>query len=216
MLKRIDDLPFVNQRNAFYLLMAMHIAGVIGLSIPSTTALFKALTPFNLLVTAAVVLHFEQNKGSKYGLFILLTFLIGFFAEVVGVKTGVLFGEYQYGPTLGFQWLEVPLAIGLNWVVLIYGTALLAQEISGSRVLQVIIGAVMMVALDFLIEPVAIKYEFWLWESVNIPLQNYFGWFLIALLLHTLFRFVVKNSNNSLAIKLLCIQVGFFLMLNII
>lgn len=216
MLNRIDNLPYINQKNAFYLLLAMHIAGVIGLSIPATEQLFKSLTPFNLLATAAIVLHFEQKKGTRYGLFILLTFLIGFFAEVVGVRTGILFGEYSYGATLGFKWLDVPLAIGLNWVVLIYGTALLSQKITNSRGIQVLIGAMLMVATDFLIEPVAIQYDFWSWNATDIPLQNYLGWFLLALLLHGLASILINNSNNSLAIKLLYIQVGFFLILNII
>ena len=34
--------------------------------------------------------------------------LIGFVIEVIGVKTGYVFGSYSYGDSLGFKILEVP------------------------------------------------------------------------------------------------------------
>lgn len=216
MLNKIDKHHFVNEKNAFRLLIAMHLAGVIGLSIPETQDLFKLLVPFNLLLTAAILLHFEKEKSTKYGFFILLTFVIGFFAEVLGVKTGLLFGSYTYGPTLGFKAFEVPLAIGLNWVVLVYCSAHLSQKIASTTFIQIILGSLIMVAFDFIIEPVAIKFDFWAWEELNIPIRNYLGWLLLSVLLHTLFHFLIKPSNNSLAIRLLYIQVAFFLILNII
>lgn len=216
MLDKIDSLPFVNQKNAFRLMLAMHVAGAIGLAIDETQALFQWLTPFNLLATAAIVLHFETEKGLKYGLFIALTFLIGFFIEVIGVTTGQIFGVYSYGETLGYKVLDVPLAIGLNWVVLIYATAQLSNSLFNGLLMRVGTGAALMTAIDYLIEPVAISYDFWSWETAAIPLQNYAAWFLISAVLHVLFQKLMPNSNNSLAIRLLYIQVGFFIVLNFI
>ncbi len=216
MLDKIDNLPFVNQKNASRLMMAMHIAGAIGLSIEATRELFQLLTPFNLLATAAIVLHFESNKGLKYGLFILITFLTGFFVEVAGVQTGLIFGEYSYGQTLGYKVFDVPLAIGLNWVVLIYCTGQQAKRIFQSPMLRIVSAALMMTLLDFLIEPVAIAYDFWSWEAVSIPIQNYGAWFLISAVLHFVFNKLMPESNNPLAIKILYIQAIFFLILNFI
>ncbi len=197
-------------------MLAMHVAGAIGLAIDESRELFQWLTPFNLLATAAIVLHFESNKGLRYGLFIILTFLIGFFVEVIGVSTGQIFGVYSYGETLGYKVLKVPLAIGLNWVVLIYATAQLSNSLFKNLLARVGTGAALMTAMDYLIEPVAISYDFWSWESATIPLQNYVAWFLISAALHVLFQKLMPNSNNSLAIRLLYIQVGFFILLNFI
>ncbi|MBO3699984.1 carotenoid biosynthesis protein [Roseivirga sp. E12] len=216
MLDKIDALPFVNQKNAFRLMLAMHTAGVIGLALPETRELFQLLTPFNLLATAAIVLHFEKAKNARYGLFITITFLVGFFVEVLGVSTGMIFGEYNYGGTLGIKFLDVPLAIGLNWVILIYCTGLQSKKLFESLPLRIVMGALMMTILDLLIEPVAISYDFWSWETVSIPLQNYGAWFLISAALHLLFNRLLPDSNNSLAIRLLYIQAGFFLILNFI
>ncbi len=216
MINKIDNLPFVNQKNALYLLLAMHIAGTIGLSIPETQELFKILTPFNLVGTAAIVLHFEERKSIGYGVFILVTFIVGFSIEVLGVQTGAIFGDYSYGKTLGFKLFNVPLAIGLNWIVLIYCTAQLSKQMFENTSVRILFGSFLMIVADLLIEPVAIAYDFWNWQSVNIPLQNYLAWFLISALLHAIFSVLMKDSNNPLAVKLFYIQVGFFLLLNFV
>lgn len=216
MLSKLDKLPFVNQTNALYLLIAMHVAGVIGLSFEGSRELFQTLTPFNLLATAAIVLHFEEQKSPRYFIFIFFTFLVGFFAEVIGVKTGLFFGDYYYGETLGWKVLDVPLAIGLNWVIMIYASGLFARSVTKSRYYAIVLGAVLMTAIDILIEPIAIKLDFWQWVEASVPLRNYLGWFLLSLLLQFFFSFSMPKSNNSLAIRLLYILILFFMILNFI
>lgn len=216
MLSKVDNLPFVNENNAFYLLLAMHVAGVVGMSIDASRELFQMLTPFNLVATAAILLHFEKIKSGQYLLFILLTIIIGFFVEVAGVHSGVIFGEYSYGPTLGFKLWDVPLSIGINWVIMIYCTGLFARSVAHSKVPTILVGAVLMTAIDILIEPVAVKLDFWTWEGNHIPLRNYLGWFITSIILHTLFYYLMPKSNNSLAPRLLYILIGFFMALNFI
>lgn len=214
--KQILQSSYINPKNAFRLLLAMHIAGAIGLALPESREFFQLLTPYNLLATAAIVFHFEEQKTPSYILLIIITFLAGYFVEVAGVSTGVIFGEYSYGATLGFKLWEVPLAIGLNWAVLIYGTGLLSDKLPVHKVLRAIVGALLMVGLDLLIEPVAIKLDFWSWASEGIPLQNYVAWFLISFVLHSLYQVLPFSKNNQLAIKLLYIEAVFFLTLNFI
>ena len=216
MLERIDSLPFVNERNAFILLTAMHTAGVVGLSIEESRNLFQWLTPFNLLATAAILLHFEKHKTRGYFAFIITAFVLGYGVEVLGVSTGWPFGEYSYGKTLGIKVFNVPLAIGLNWVVLIYCSNQLARKLFENRWLRILSGATIMTLLDLIIEPVAIKYDFWSWQEVTVPVTNYIGWFIVAAVLHFIFQTLVKDSNNSLAIRLLYVQGCFFALLNII
>jgi len=216
MLKQVLESPHINPKNAFRLLLAMHIAGAIGLAIPESRALFQMLTPFNLLATAAIVFHFEEKKNAGYIILLFVTFLVGFGIEVAGVHTGAVFGEYAYGATLGFKLWEVPLAIGLNWAVLIYTTGLLSDRLKVPKVIRAIIGALLMVVLDYLIEPVAIKFDFWSWSLESIPIKNYIAWFIVSLALHGLYQVLPFSKNNPLAIKLLYIQGLFFLILNFI
>lgn len=216
MLEKIDELPFVNQRNALALLVAMHVAGVIGLSIESTRELFQLLTPFNLIATAAIVLHFEEFKYKNYFGFIFLCFAIGFGIEVAGVATGVIFGEYSYGATLGFKLFNVPLLIGVNWIVLSYATRMTAQKFTKQPIAIAALASLMMVVLDYFIEPVAIKYDFWNWASESIPVQNYLAWFITSFVIQIIGLKIAPQLNNQLAMKLLVVETLFFVTLNFI
>ena len=216
MLKQVLESPHINPRNAFRLLLAMHIAGALGLAFDSSREFFQMLTPFNLLATAAIVFHFEEKKTAPYIALLIISFLVGFGIEVAGVHTGAIFGEYSYGKTLGFKIWEVPLAIGLNWAVLIYATGLLSDKIKVHKVVRAVIAAALMVLLDYLIEPVAIKLDFWSWGHESIPIQNYLAWFLISLVLQGVYQILPFSKNNPLAIRLLYIQGLFFLILNFI
>lgn len=216
MIEKIDALPFVNQKNAFFLLLAMHFAGVIGLSMENTRELFQLLTPFNLLASAAIVLHFEAEKSKPYYYFILVCFSIGYGMEVIGVKTGVIFGEYSYGATLGFKLFNVPLLIGVNWIMLSYATRVTAQFFTKSPLPIAIFASLMMVSLDLLIEPVAIQYDFWEWTNGYIPIQNYMAWFIISFVIQLIGLRLVPILNNQLAIRLLILEVVFFACLNFI
>ncbi|WP_323755392.1 carotenoid biosynthesis protein [Roseivirga sp.] len=216
MLKQLLSTGKRNQRIAFILLIAMHTAGILGLFFEESRAIFQSLTPFNLLLTAAIIFHFEVDKSTKYFIFIIFTFLFGFFIEVAGVKTGAIFGEYTYGPTLGFKLFDVPLIIGLNWAILIYITGIASNKLSSNFWVRCIYGAIMMVFIDVLIEPVAIRLDFWQWVGSSIPTQNYLSWFLIAFLLHIVFQELDFSKNNPLAIKLLIIEMAFFVSLNLI
>ena len=74
----------------------------------------------------------------------------------------------------------------------------------------------LMVGLDFLIEPVAISLDFWSWEYDIIPLQNYIGWFVIAFILQLIFLNVLdKAEKNIVAVSLFGWQIMFFGVLNL-
>lgn len=216
MLAKIDDLPFVNEKNAFGLLLVMHIAGILGLSNVDSRPFFQLLTPFNLITTAAILLHFEGHKSLKYFCFIAATFILGFGFEVIGVQTGLIFGNYTYGSTLGLKFLEVPLTIGINWVVLIYLTRGVAEKITSSPFLIILLSSVLMVLLDLLIEPVAVKFDFWQWENGFIPLKNYLGWFGLSCLIQGLGLKLFPKSNNPLQLRILALEFIFFGALNIL
>lgn len=216
MLKQILESRHINPTNAFRLLLAMHIAGAIGLAIPASRELFQLLTPFNLLATAAIVFHFEEKKTFNYFLLILVTLVAGYGVEVAGVHTGVLFGEYAYGSTLGIKLFEVPLAIGLNWAILTYASGLASDKLPFPKLVRAIAGATIMLLMDLLIEPVAIRFDFWSWTMDHIPLQNYLAWFVLSLMLHLFYQFLPFSKNNPLAVRLLYIQGLFFLALNFI
>ncbi|RFS15300.1 carotenoid biosynthesis protein [Emticicia sp. C21] len=192
------------------LLTAMYIAGLIGLNIPQTTHLFQWLTPFNLLVSLGILLYFHQQWNRSFIIFCVITFLTGFFIELAGVKTGVIFGEYQYETTLGFKILEVPPVIGVNWLLLVYCVGSSFCQTSKPIYIKVLYGALLMTMLDFLVEPVAIRLNMWSWKEANPPIENYIAWFIVSAVLLTLFHSMRFRKDNPIARWLLILQICFF------
>ena len=68
-----------------------------------------------------------------------------------------------------------------------------ANRIAQNTSFQVLYAAVFMVGLDFLIEPVAMKYGFWSWHQNEVPLQNYFMWLLVSILMQVLLNKKILN-----------------------
>lgn len=195
---------------------AIYGVGLIGMAIPSTRPYFQSLTPFHLLMSLAFLLWFHRGWTKTFGVFVLLTFALGFGSEVLGVHTGFPFGNYRYGPVLGPQWMQVPLTIGVNWLLLVYMTGYLFLGRIRNHLLAAVAGAAMMVAIDVLIEPVAVALDFWSWENGLIPLQNYLGWFVISFLLQVVYRKMDFEKENALSSYILAHLIAFFAILNLI
>ena len=185
-----------------------------------------------LLLSFFLLLWTQENKNIFFWLFTLLVVIVGFAVEVIGVNTGLLFGDYNYGNILGIKFKQVPLIIAVNWFIVIYcsgisiatllhkiikplaSTATAAEPPPALKAISVISdGATLAVIFDWLIEPVAVKLGFWKWENNEVPVYNYICWFVISLLLMTVFRFSPFEKRNKFAINLLLIQVMFFLIL---
>lgn len=198
---------------ALALMAASYLAGIIGLLLPQTQPIFQLLTPFHLLLTAVLLFGFHRGWNASFLLFCLITFLVGYGIEVAGVHTGVIFGTYWYGGAFGLKLLEVPLLIGLNWLVLVYITGVICEPLKWPVWLKAAAAAFLMVGLDGLIEPVASSYDFWYWAGNKIPLQNFFAWFCTAYLLLLLFYRLVASRRNPLAVPLYILQLIFFVSL---
>ncbi len=210
--------------------VVFHVIGLLGLLF-FDKAFFIAATPYNLLLSFILLIWTQRDKNKSFFIFLLMTVFIGLAVELIGIKTGLLFGDYTYGKTLGFSIKNLPLLIGINWFIIIYccGVSIhtllmkainrIALDTGKSpmviKALSVIIdGAILALLFDWLMEPIAVKLNYWKWNgNGTIPMKNYICWFAISLLLLTVFNFSKFNKQNYFAINLLLIQVMFFLLL---
>jgi putative membrane protein len=205
------------ERIAIIIIVLFNIVGLIGFVIPSLTVLFIKLVPWHLLLMAGVIVYSYNQLSSKFLSFALLVFTIGFSAELIGVHTGLLFGNYSYGETLGIKLFNVPLMIGVNWFLLIYSTGVLMQRSRIKNIyIRIIVGALVLVSLDLLIEPVAIHFDYWHWTGNGIPLKNYFCWFTLSAGMFFAFEKFQFKPQNKAAPALLIMQFVFFIVLALI
>jgi uncharacterized membrane protein len=203
-------------RNRFqlslFLLIAVYLVGIVTVLLGHADGLMQ-LTPYNLLFASAILLYNAEGINKKYLVWFAVVALAGYLLEVIGVHTGLIFGEYAYGSNLGIKLLEVPLIIGLNWAILVFATAAMVQHFSWPKWLKAAVAASMMLAYDFLLEPIAIRFDFWNWAGGSIPAQNYAAWWFIAFFMLLGAFYVVNNLKNRLAIYVVGIQALFFVIL---
>lgn len=201
---------------AGWILVIVYIVGVVGFSLPQTRKLMPSLVWVNLLFTAVILLSYHKKWSREIVLALFLIGACGFLLEVIGVKTGRVFGYYQYGPTLGFALWDTPLMMFVNWLTTIYITRQVAEMVSKDIVMTSLLAAILMVLLDYFLEPFAIKYGLWIWNSGEVPLQNYIAWLVAGFFLQYLFIRGVKFSPNKLSLPVYLIQLAFFVTLFLI
>jgi len=190
-----------------------YFVGIVGIFLPASSAFFIALTPFALILSFGLLLVFH----SKFDINTYLTFLaiavLGFLIEERGVNTGVIFGDYSYGETLGFKISNTPIIIGLNWLLMTYISASVVEMFKIHTVLKIISASLLMVIYDLVLEQVAPLMNMWSWQNSTVPVQNYVAWFIVALVFQSIFRIRKIDTYNSIAASVLIIQFVFFITL---
>lgn len=192
------------------ILLLFHVTGFLGLGFSDDPGFYLRFVPLNLLLTLGLLLAFQRDRNPAFISFCLLTMAAGFFVEVVGVQTTLLFGSYKYGPTLGIQWRGVPLLIGANWLMLTYTAGILATYLPLPGFLRAVVAALLMVGLDVCLEPIAVRFDFWKWYLDVIPFRNFQGWFAVSLILQVFFNNSDFEKRNALAPFVFLLQLFFF------
>jgi len=156
--------------------------------LPEPLAFNPWLLLFGVLVMrspliAGVLPVFDRRSVAGVAALVAYTYAV----EVVGVATGVPYGEFEYGVSLGPMFAGVPIALPVFFIPLVINAYLLCLLLLGDRAsslgvrLGVVIPAV--VAMDVVLDPAAVSLGFWSFADgafYGVPLSNYAGWVLSA------------------------------------
>ncbi|NJK97506.1 MAG: carotenoid biosynthesis protein [Bacteroidales bacterium] len=168
---------FLFKRNAVvvFLLTLFFAVGIIAHLIPYTRNMVLGLTEIFLISVNSIAIYYvfidNKYKWEKLLLWLVITYLSTLLIEIVGVKTGQVFGSYVYGSTMKIKVFQVPVVIALNWVVLILGSHSLIASFVKNAIFRIFLSSLFLVLLDYFIEPVAINFDYWSWFGSEIPLE---------------------------------------------
>ncbi|MET8259483.1 carotenoid biosynthesis protein [Micromonospora sp. NPDC005205] len=141
----------------------------------------------------------------------------GFAIEAIGVATGVPFGSYDYSGELGPKLAGVPLIIPLAWTWMAWPAWLAAVRLTGGRTVtaggsgptaggsgptvgrwvgRIALATVGLAAWDLFLDPQMVAEGYWVWRDATpalpglagIPVSNYLGWLLFAVLMMSALR----------------------------
>ena len=194
------------------IIVIFHTVGLFGL-FSGSRDYFLSLSPMNLLISLGCLV-LSMRFSAKLAMDMALVGILGFTVEWIGVHTGYLFGDYDYGENLGWKWLDIPLIISINWIMLSFASIACVLHLTVPDWLKALLSALLMTGLDVLIEPVAIQSDFWSWNGGTIPIFNYVCWFLVSFPVHYYLIRRKTAQQNPVGIGLFLVLIVFFGILN--
>jgi uncharacterized membrane protein len=157
--------------------------------------------------------HAFLARGAAWaGSYLAISLAFGWGVEVLGLATSFPFGTYDYSSALGFGVAGVPLVIPMAWAMMAYPCLLAAQRLSATGVGTALIGGWVLAAWDLFLDPQMVGQGYWSWADAGwslpgipgIPLQNFLGWLLSAIVLIWLLdRLPRKAAADGVPITLL-------------
>ncbi len=195
-----------------FLIWLLHLSGLIGI-LSGQADWFVPKTPLNLMLMALLFIWiFPLDTIRKTALFAFIC-VAGISAEWIGVHTGWLFGTYQYGENLGPKLDGIPYLIGVNWALLSFCSGCVSRNLPVPAGARILVGALLLIGLDFFMEGVAPVLDFWTFEGGMPTLWNYICWFVLAVLFLWGYEKLGIKGNKQFSLHLLGAQFVFFMSL---
>lgn len=174
------------------------------------------------IITSGILggIYLLIHYGKKIGIIIFIgVFLSTFIVEYYGSSSQFLFGHYTYSDSFAPNVLDVPVAIGFAWVMVIAtGHAILMKLGVQNKVLRAFFGGLLALLMDLILDPVAYQAkQYWIWHEpgiyYDIPWTNFFGWFIVAFCIHLLLSFIYVEKVNAIWQKRLVWLYGMILVM---
>lgn len=189
--------------------------GLLLFMLPLTRPLFVHITALSILLVIIAVFYHHKIWNFKTICLFVLVVVSSFLIEASGVASGELFGIYQYDSGLGIKLFHTPLIIGVNWLFLVYASNSIAARITNKALYKILLGAILMVGYDLVMELAAPPMNMWHFDSFYPPLDNFIMWFVVSCLFHTLFVIFKIDTDNISARALFWIQILFFTVISL-
>ncbi len=165
------------------------------LDAPWAASVFLALAGLLIVVT---------SRGSEL-IGLSAAALLGYTAEVIGVRFGFIFSPYRYTDILQPQILGAPLVMLCAWMALVSYCRQMLGPFNLPRWIESALAALWMTAIDLVIDPLAAnQLGYWRWAQsgayYGIPLRNFVGWFVVSFIIFCLLSW--RSPKNTFEIRI--------------
>lgn len=173
-------------------LLAQPVYAVLPANLERLGTLFIVLTS-----TAFAFSHLWVTQGARAALMLLgLCVCVAGSFEVLSVNTGFPYGWYRYSSLLGPGIAGVPLLVPFCWQMMAHNASSLARVLTPKWFVPV--AALALTAWDVSLDPQMVRGGYWVWQRsgawtyAGIPLENYAGWLLTALVIYGLYSRLLR------------------------
>lgn len=188
----------------FYIIAALwlFLSGFFVAKMPVRPELAGVSAIFVVVFALPTYLALGRWLGWPRALLVLAA--LGAFAvgiESVGILSGWPYGGFHYGEKIGAKLFGlVPWTVPFAWSPLLLGAMVLAARRTAWGWLRALAAALVLVALDLVLDPGATAQKFWIWNNPHgfygVPWSNFFGWLLSGFAGAMLFQWFVKAADD--------------------
>ncbi len=171
-----------------------------------TRDLLTALTVVLFFLASAS--HALLTRGLLWSLgWFVISAGIGLAVEVLGTRTDLPFGSYDYADRLGPMVFGVPAVIPLAWAMMSYPALLAARRLTTGPLLTPVVGAVALASWDLFLDPQMVGEGHWTWSQQGpylpgidaVPAQNFVAWLLVSLVMMLLLDRLPRRRTDGAA-----------------
>ncbi|MEM4735022.1 MAG: carotenoid biosynthesis protein [Candidatus Thorarchaeota archaeon] len=163
---------------------------VANVNIGELAPLASVLFVIVMAVPAYYYLCRWTGVGRGLGMIVILG-VLPLVVESIGITTGIPYGGFYYTDRMGPKLLGlVPWSVAFAYGPLVLGSFTVAARMSGDPRIAIPLSSLVLVVVDLILDPAAVVLNIWVWTEpgpyYGIPLTNYSGWFLTALVTNAL------------------------------
>jgi uncharacterized membrane protein len=219
---------FAGLRLACWYLVVVTVAALLLIAANAALALaipFKVEFVIGYLgaLLVFVVWHSAIVRGpARTLLLIVVTLLVAFVSEAVGVNLGLVFGDYHYTEVLGAKLLGVPVLAAVAWGPIIYAGNHVVDLIVptravlegnwvtsvSTRIWVSFAGALAVTGWDMMIDPIAVSEGWWVWQdggpyvpyvAHGVPITNFTGWLGVSFFTSLAYRALASTRKPRIS-----------------
>ncbi|AFZ71221.1 putative membrane protein [Caldisphaera lagunensis DSM 15908] len=143
------------------------------------------LSSIFVLIALYLIISYEEIGLKNTIKFLIISYVVSYIFEFLGVRYGIPFGKYYYNPKgLGPLLFGVPLFIPFLWASLGF------FSLAVSNWLLAVLG---MVTLDIAFDPLlSYKAKLWVWitkgDYYGVPITNFIGWAIVSFIFYAIYK----------------------------
>jgi putative membrane protein len=203
------------QQAAVGVLAFILVAGVVQAALDLSYVIRMTPILLTVVVCAAFVFWEAPIRAKLWASAII--FFGSFFVELIGVHTSLIFGDYEYGKVLGFTVFGVPVTIGLTWLLVCMSAWHIVALNTKSLLQRFLLGGVLVVMFDLILEQFAVAYGLWSWHDNQVPLYNYICWLAVSLVwFFVLHKLTPKTIPSLYIVSIMPLMAVFFWLMLIV
>jgi putative membrane protein len=184
----------------------LFISGYFVVRFPDVEGASYASYGFNLLIALPAFIALVRQFGAARGAATLVAVSVfGYLIEGFGVATGYPYGGFHYGDAMGPRIFDlVPYLLPLSYVPLVIGAVAMVSG-GGRAVQRIVLGGLLLVVIDGVLDPGAVSLGFWIWPGggpyYGVPLTNYVGWLVSGLIAAALVTWIGGRRLTAVPLR---------------